>query len=415
MIITGIDLGSYSFKMALCEETAEGLELICLKEIAADGLKKGAIVNMEKVVTALDKLIYSVTEETGITIKECYVAYSSEKLEAFNSDGVMAIDLRGKGRAITQEDKELVVKQSEAIPISDDKVIAHTIPLQFAVDNNEQVKDPINMVAVRLRAMSHIIIANGTLLNNIYSAIKRCGLMPLALVYSPLAAAGVILSSGERENGTLFIDIGGANTKLSFYQHGNCYFNYTLPIGGITLTGDLAYMLKISFELAENLKIKHGFCYKPLLEREDFVYLPGNADSNPRSVSEHYICDILTARMSEIYSVAKEVMHNKGWLAYTNSLVIGGGGNELPGSAELASKIFDKAARNGYVSGLEKLASNERGSSYGSVLGLCKKNIMTNIDKPIEKKEILGHNKKTGSTPLKSDSFNLVKWVKDFF
>jgi cell division protein FtsA len=416
--ITALDIGSHSLKMALCEHDTEGnLHLISLKERPAAGIKKGAVINMEKAVEAISLLREEVTEETGLLPDACYVAYSGENIESLNSDGVTAIDLRGKGRTISETDKQNVIKQAQAVPVGDDKEIAHIIPLQYMVDNQELVKDPVNVIGVRLKAVAHIIIANASLLDNITLAVKRAGLTPNELVYSPLAAGQALLSSNEREKGTLFIEIGAASTKISFYQYGAPYFDAVMPIGGATLTGDLAYMLKISAELAETIKIKHGCCYKPLLEREDYAYIPGNADRSPESVSEHYICDILAARMTDIYTVAYRILSVKGWLERVDALVIGGGGGEMPGSAELAGRIFGRPARTGYVTGFENLKEDERSSIYGAVCGLLKREEFLTWNEEYEKKEFLRqHNVLAKESRDKEQrSFNFIRWIKDFF
>ena len=54
------------------------------------------------------------------------------------------------------------------------------------------------------------------------------------------------------------IDLGGGTTEIALYQQGGLKDLSVLPVGGDHITNDLAVGLRITFELAERLKIEHG-------------------------------------------------------------------------------------------------------------------------------------------------------------
>lgn len=404
-----LDFGSHRLKLALAEQDEEGrIHLSGLWTKKTAGIKRGAVINMEACVNALEELVSEAEVASGETIKAFHVAYSGENIEAVNSQGVAAIGLRGRGREITETDKENVIAAAQAIVIPEDKEIAHIIPLQYVVDKQELVKEPLHMIGVRLEAEAHIITAPYSLLSNIGLAVQRAGCTVSDLVYAPLATAAAVLNRDEKTAGAVILEIGSSTVKIAFYQFGEPYFNSVLPIGADSLTGDLAHpaVLNIPHEIAEQIKLEHGCCFKPLLDRQLDVFIPGGPDRKPQVVSDHFICDILSARMADIYNVARNELAKKGWLERARSIVIAGGGSQLPGAAELAGRIFNMPSRAAYTTGLESLDNESRNGRFGAVLGLLKQQRLPFKDEAAPVLLAEGkHDKKAG----------FIEWLRDFF
>lgn len=411
-LLVSLDLGSKELKIAMAYiHPDHRLELLALEAYPSRGLKKGAVLNMEACVTVLKELFNKVEGNTGLNIDAVYASYSGENIEAINSHGVAATGLRGRGRTITKADKEQVIAAAQAIVIPEDRNITHIFPLRYMVDNQEMVKEPLNMVGVRLEAEAHIIVTPTTLLDNLELAIGRTGRSVIDFMYSPIALGEAILSKEERERGTVLIDIGLNTTKISYYQYGEPYYNYVLPIGSHSLTVDLAYMLQVPEEMAENLKLEHGCAYKPLLDNESFAYIPGSSDRNSESVSLYYICDVLTARLTDMYNVARRELSESGWLERTRGVVLGGGGAKLPGCVELASRIFGVSARLGYSMGIENLEEENRDVRFSTALGLLKHYRMPAGGW----QEIPGQNKEETPATRSAKKSNIFTWMRDFF
>lgn len=393
-VFVSIDLGSHSFKLAIASFNSESgfLELKSLEEIPSDGIKKGAITNINKVGDRLNVLITKTIEKTGYAIKNVCVCYSSEYMEGINSSGVAGVGERGRGKAISEDDKTNVLNAVQAIVIAEDKEIAHILPSRYVVDNQEQVKDPLGMVAVRLEAEAHLIIVNEMLLNNIHKTFNIIGLNILDMIYSPLSASEMVLTKNERVRGVIYLDIGLNLTKLLFFKNDNLYFSDVLAIGGASLTSDIAYMLKIDTAIAEDLKINNGCAYLPLLDKDNYAFIKGNNEEGPTTISERYMCEIIMARASDILNNCKNLLEKKGWLKEANYVVIGGGTGNLTGIGELASKIFELPAHSAVCgTGFEDLSDKQREGQFGSVLGILK-NISNFNKKVLEKSLNVRHN-----------------------
>jgi cell division protein FtsA len=408
--VYAVDMGSCSIKLAIARKDAHRLEIIYRDEIISQGIKKGTIINTEACVDALKSLFYKAEQVTGLVIDRVRVSYSNESIESINSHGVAAIGLRGIRQTVTELDKQQVIAAAQAVVIPEDRILAHIIPLRYIVDNQDFVKDPINMIGVRLEAEAHIISAPSNLLDNISFAIERTGKKVSQMVYSPLATAEAVLNKEEKERGVILLDIGASTTKMSFYFHGKPYYNATLPIGSFSMTHDLVYMLDISEELAEQTKCIYGCVYRPLMDQEEYAYLPGTSERSAQTVSLYYLCDILSARLSDIYHVAFHQLKEKEWFSHAHSIVIAGGGATLPGSAELATKISDLPARLGYSMGLTGLSEQDRHAKWSTVVGLLK--YEQDLGENWQKSSV-GHIHSSAISTEKKRNF--MSWLRDFF
>lgn len=437
-IYAAIDLGSATIKAVAAYYNEFGHPTkagVCIQPAA--GIRKGAILNLETSVNAINAILSDLEAKCGNEIYQIMVSFSSEHVLTQNSDGVANVGLRGKPRAITIEDVEKVMDSAQAVPLPENREVAAIIPLHYRVDNQITTRNPINMQAVRLESRIHIVTAPGSLLNNLEQAIRSTGRQIQALVYSPLACAQAVLSKSEREEGVILIEMGASTTKIIFYTDEQPHYSSVLPIGSSSLTKDLAEVEQLPLHLAEQIKIEHGLCYRGLLNSANKqIPIPPYGGRGASIISEAKVCDILSARMSDIANAAKRRLEQSGWLYKAKSIVVAGGGSQLPGSSELFGKIFQLSSRSAYVMGVEDLSEEESLAAFGSAWGLIKQQESVERESIVKKNQFKSHDSffhhpssplsnethteedyppKTHQSTRKNKPYSTLKWIKDNF
>ena len=73
------------------------------------------------------------------------------------------------------------------------------IPLQYAVDKQEGVKNPIGMHGFRLDVDAHIINASYSDIENLTKSVNGAGISINQLIFNPLASAEAVLSEDEKQ------------------------------------------------------------------------------------------------------------------------------------------------------------------------------------------------------------------------
>ncbi len=253
-----------------------------------------------------------------------------------------------------------------------DRQVIHVIPQSYIVDEQRGVKDPRNMIGVRLEAEVHIITGSVTSVQNMVKCVNRASLIVDEYMFHALAAVKSVMSEEERELGSILIDLGGGTTDVLVMADGAPLLTAVLPVGGIQVTNDISIVKGISAETAERIKLDAGCCWLPLIEENEEVILPGVGGRPPVVIPRSEICEIIQPRMAEIFTMIRDkIAPVTRTRQLSGNVIITGGGALLPGVVELASEIFNtQAVRIGIPGNFGGLTSEYRSPDYATVLGL---------------------------------------------
>ena len=369
--LVGLDIGTTKVTAAIGEYTESGkVSIVGLGTSPSYGLRRGVVINIESTLKSVYAAIEAAEQQAGREVQSVITGIAGGHIEGLNSRGVVAVT--GKGREITQADVDRVIDAAKAVVIPIDREVLHVIPQEYIVDDSGSIKDPIDMIGVRLEAEVHIITGSVTSAQNLVKCVNRAGFKVDEIVLESLAASKAVLTADEMELGVLLIDLGGGTTDIILHLDGAPYFTSVLPVGGSQVTGDLAIMLKTPNESAERIKREAGCCYAPLVEEEsEPVIIPGVGGRPPLAVQRGEICGIIEPRMMEIFQMVRERIEKKGYLKHLGGgVVLTGGGALLPGAVELAQEVFETAARVGQPGNLGGIGSRYQSPEFATAVGL---------------------------------------------
>ena len=373
-IIVGLDIGTSAIRAIVAEKLESGvLQIIGVGTGVSQGLRKGAVVNIEKTVQGIHESIEAAEMMSGVEIIHCITGIGGTHIEGLNSRGIVAVTDKGKGnREIDQQDIDRVIEAAKAVVIPMDRRVMHVVPQSYIVDEQRGVKDPRNMIGVRIEAEVHIVTGSVTCMKNIIDCVKRANLQVDNFMYHGLAAVKSIMTEEERELGSILIDIGGGTTDIVVMSGGAPVFTAVLPVGGNHATNDLAIVKGLSVETAEKLKITDGRCWLPLVEDNEQVLISAPGGRAPIQIAKAEICEILQARMAEIFMMVKDkISPAAASTRFAGNVILCGGGALIPGATELASDIFDTpAVRLGIPGTFGGLTGEYRSPEFAAVLGL---------------------------------------------
>ncbi|MGP1594423.1 MAG: cell division protein FtsA [Treponema sp.] len=373
-VIVGLDIGTSAIRAVVAEELESGvLQIIGVGTGISQGLRKGSVVNIEKTVQGIHEAIEAAEMMSGVEITHCVAGIGGTHIDGLNSRGIVAVTGKGKGnREIDQNDIDRVIEAAKAVVIPMDRRVIHVIPQSYIVDEQRGIKDPRNMIGVRIEAEVHIITGSVTCMKNIIDCVKRADLQVDDFMHHGLAAVKSIMTEEEQELGSVLIDIGGGTTDIVLMSGGAPVFTGSLPVGGNHVTSDLAIVKGLSTETAENIKITDGRCWMPLVEDNEQVLISAPGGRAPLQISKMEICEIIQVRMAEIFTMVKAkidpiIASNR----FVGNVILCGGGSLLPGVTELAGEIFNsQAVRLGIPGTYGGLTGEYRSPEFAAALGL---------------------------------------------
>ncbi len=400
-IITAIDVGSSKITTVISSvEDNRTPSVIGVCTYPSKGIKKGVVVNIDDATNAISESVTAAERMAGVTISDVYVSINGELVTSLNNKGVVAV----AGSEITIDDTYRAIENARTLSLPDNLNPIHIIPREFVVDNQGGIKYPIGMSGGRLEVETHIITAPNSYWQNIKKCVEQIGLHVYDVIFNGWASSLSVLTDTEKELGVTLMDMGSGTTCIAIFEEGAIIYSSSIPLGGNSITSDIAIGLQVSLEDAEKIKINMA----DILDNKCNVKKGKDMDSTPallrradepvekksksddvdlsgfgveKSVSKDMIQKIVEARCEEIFELAKENVSKAGYdIAMPAGIVLTGGSALLRNITKLTQCVFGVAARVGYPSGLSGMTEEISDPSFACVQGLIKHALDDDVD-----------------------------------
>ena len=356
----GIDVGTTKICTIVGRYTDAGeMDILGVGVVPARGLKSGIVVDRQDAVASIAHSVQAAQKMAELPVEAAHIGITGDHIRSTNVVGRVHTGVSGE---VSAEDVELA-KQSAAdsVPVPLGREIVHAIVRDFSVDGTAGVSRPVGMSSRRLDVLLHVVTGMSTVLANVHECVQAAGITPQAHVLEPIATARAVLTDAERDLGVLLLDIGGGTTDVAVFVNGSICHTAALPVAGSRITRDIAQVLRVSQDDAEALKCRFGAAIPDLVPEDDLLHVTKADGIAEDRVPRRLIAQIIEARLTEIFSAAKdEVAHAP--IPSVGGMVLSGGGSLTPGTADLAGTIFeDMAVRSGEprnITGLSHLVAN---------------------------------------------------------
>ncbi len=369
-LIVGLDIGTTKICACIAEIGVNGIpEVIGVGTAPSQGLRRGVVINIESTLKSVAAAIEAAELMSGREVESVITGIAGAHIEGINSRGVVAVS--GKDREISREDVARVIEAAKAVVIPMDREVLHVIPQEFIVDDQRGIRDPLDMIGIRLEAEVHIVTGSVTSAQNLLKCVNRAGFRVSEIVLESLASSKAVLTEDEKELGVLLIDLGGGTTDVLVHLDGAPYHTDVVALGGSQVTNDISIILKTPLDVAERIKKESGCCYMSLVEADEQVVIPGVGGWPSASIPRQELAKIIQPRMAEIFKLVKDQLDKKDYLRHLGGgVVLTGGGSLLPGAAELALEVFGIPARIGIPNKLRGLVDEYQNPMYSTAMGL---------------------------------------------
>lgn len=401
--IAACDLGSAKTAVILCEISPSGLEVVGFGQSNSQGIRRGAVVNIESATESLFEAIQEAKQLSQREIDLLVVGVAGSHISLIPSNGMVPI----REKEISRSDVDRVLEAASAVNIPLDREIIQVLPQEFLVDGQDGIHQPIGMYGRRLEAHIQLVTGSITTLQNIRRCLTKSEVKAQHFILNSLASARAVLSAEEKEAGVCVVDIGSACTDIAVFQEGSLRFIKTISIGGMHLTNDLAVGLKTSLSEAESLKIQYG-CVSHFGLHEE-IEIPAVSGLETRRVERSLLGTIMQPRVEEMMQLVRNELAKQGLdEALPTGVVLTGGTAALKGLLEVAQRVFQLPVRLGKPERLGGLSEMISSPAYSTLVGL----IQMGFEESEDLKYFASFYEKKG---IKRVHAQFSKWVKDFF
>ncbi len=370
-VLVGIDVGTSKVCALIGEVSRDGrLTIMGHGTVAASGLKKGVVVNIDQTVRSIADAVERAERLSGWKIDRAFVGIGGQHVESLNSTGQVAVTAHH--REVTREDINRAIEVARAVSIPSNRDVLHVERRGFTVDGQEGVKDPLGMSALRLEVEAHIVSASATAVQNLSKCVQAAGVKIDELVVNGLASSEAVLTETEKELGVAVADIGAGTIDLVLFADGSPFHTAVLPVGGNNVTNDVAIGVKTTLQVAEELKVRHGTCDLRGISEDEEIGVSVLGEDAGRTVSRAELCRIIEARMRETFELLRAEMARSGHGMLPAGIILTGGAAQLAGTAELGREVLQMPVRIAAPSGIGGLIDTIQTPAHATAVGLLR-------------------------------------------
>ncbi|MGO9376945.1 MAG: cell division protein FtsA [Dissulfurispiraceae bacterium] len=351
--ITGVDVGTSKICTVVAETTSEGIDILSITSTPTVGLRKGVVVNVDAVSSAIRDALVAARQQSGVAIREALVSISGSHIQVTKGNASIAVN----GKNVSKVDIEKVIDAAGSSTIPSGREIIHVLPTDFIIDGGRGIKDPQGIPGSRLESNVNIITASSEPLQRLVMSCEKAGLQVSDLVLQSIASAEAALQAEDRDMGTAIVDIGAGTTDIAFFKDGWMQHAVVIGIGGNHFTNDLSVGLRVSFSEAERVKKQFGML--TIADGGDEEIDVIGLDGEVRKISRKLVVEILYLRCEELLELIKKELSRPEAKESITGTVFTGGGVLVPAFERLAANIISLPIRIGYPD----LAPAHRGAS----------------------------------------------------
>ena len=367
MIITGLDIGTATIKILVCQKKPKKSQLEVLAQIKeiSSGIRKGIIIDPKEVSKIIQSILKKAQDISKEKIKSVLVNVGGAHIFFANSHGLISVSRADQ--KISQEDIERVLQAAQTFSFPKNIEILSVIPREFIIDGQKGIKEPLGLKGVRLEVEASILGGFSPYLKNLTKAVLDSGLQIDDLILNPLASAQAVLTPREKEKGVLLLDIGTGTTGLVVFEEDELVYTTIFPIGSAHITNDIAVGLKCDLDTAEEIKLEYGALFFKGPDKKKKIE---TVEGETLIFSSKMLSRIIEARVKEIFEVVnKELKKINRQGKLPAGVVLTGGGAKLPRIKELAKKELRLYCRIGFPQGFSpSLEDPELATVAGLVL-----------------------------------------------
>jgi cell division protein FtsA len=337
-LFTGVDIGTSSIKVLVAEYIRGDMNIIGVGNAKSEGLKNGIIVDIDKVAASLKKAVEAAEERAGVEISSVNVGLPATMLEVESCQGMVPI--ANGAQEITNNDVRDVVDNALLRTVLPEREVITVVPTDFTVDGFEEITDPRGMFGTRLEMRGLLYTGPKTILHNLKKTVEVAGLKVENVIINPLSASEYVLNEGEREFGSIIIDLGAGQTSTVAVKEQRLTYVEVSTEGGDYVTKDISTVLNTSIESAEDIKVNYGEASTDRASKDERFLVDTVGHDEPVAVDEYYLAQIIEARMTQIFSKIRQDLQKNHVSDYPGGVILIGGGAAMPGVTELASNIL---------------------------------------------------------------------------
>ena len=384
-IIVGMDIGTSKVSLVIGEvNNFNQIEVLCTTSCKCNGIKKSKIVDENEIVTAVSNLIKEAESELEMEINSTYLTIPGKYVTIVQNS--ITKEAKDKYAGISGKDVSSAISQVKDIDMPEGMQIIDIVTDEFILDNGKVVQDPVGSLSSSFTVKAQVVLANREYMKQLSNIFRKADIDIDGLVPVTLAERSLVLDGNELNDNVMLLDIGAGNTDIGVFEGLSFSYTNTIPLGGDSITNDIALVLNISEEEADRLKHQYGLALKSFIDNDNEILLNTCKDENRKVIKSSELVEIIEARIEEIFSLVNKDITAQGIKPRINNVILTGQGITCISKSDVAGKIVLNIPVKISTGRLVSTIKPEYRSSYALIRYISARNTSKNVASKIDVK-----------------------------
>ncbi len=368
MIYASIDIGSDTTKIVVVRYIKEenAYDVLASTNVRTVGVKKGVITDKSMASRTIKTGLEQIEKQIGFKLDKAIVNIPCYDLEVTIHNGLIYTD----DGVITGKDISNCFKNTIKDNIREDREVITVFPIDFTIDDEDKVRNPIGMNGYKLECRILISTVPKELVYSYLDLFEECNVEVIDLCIGPVADYYQAYQEDFKNRVGAVVNIGYSKIEVSVFNKGLLVKANTLPIGSRMIDKDINYIYGFDKTTCRNLKEGLAFATSSYASNTESIEYE-SVDGEKKKITQLELSQIVEARLEELLKNVKKSLKN-----LTNReisyIIITGGISDIPGFNYLIENIFGDITRmiNMNTMGVR---SNIYSTCYGSIKYYCDK------------------------------------------
>lgn len=296
-IFTSIDIGSDNIKVVTCELHSNKLNLLAASSVKSKGVKLGMIINPQEASASIRKCLDEIESMLGIEIKKVLASVPSNFAEfEFIKGSAKVVSDTG---LVESDNIVEVLKIAMDTKITVDKEMVTIIPIDFRLDDNEIVSNPLGMKCKELSTRAIMVTSQKKYIYSVLSVLQDVGVEVIDIMINGIGDINSLKNKNTEGKIGAIINIGAETMNVSLYNKNIIVKNSNIGIGSKEVDKIIASTYNVELKEARKIKEKFAVAHKKYANVADF-YETTNVYNEDIKINQYEVSELCMNKLEEL-------------------------------------------------------------------------------------------------------------------
>ncbi len=361
-IIASIDIDSDSIKFIVGEFCNKRLNILSASKISTRNASSSDN-SREDIINSIQEAVKEASNKIGTDIKKVLLGLDTRNLKLVKSTAEMKIER--EDHLINHGDINKILDLSSKSKIPSNYALVGIIPVEFALDGEKYVKNPLDKESTTLGIKSILALSPKDYIQGMLELLEQSGLRVVDIVLSPLGDYYMFKDGQTNKSVGAVINLGYDVSMVSVFNRGILTNTKCINAGSRSVIKDIAYIYKIDLDSAKGIYNDLALASSRLANASDYRVVT-NTEGKSIQINQYEVSEIASTRIEDILEQLKKQINilTKKEISY---IIVTGGLTELKDFSIVLEKAMGRDVTLGNVKVI-----GARDNNFASAIGIIK-------------------------------------------